>query len=213
MGRQKGKHELHKRHNKRRLIIALIAVLLLTGGTTFWILSLLDTIQGPWSNTLPAIFTLLGVVFSLLQWLLPFSSTSSPTTKSTSISETSHNDSKKPPLQVEGFDLGISSRTGALIIYAKKAKLGESIDLRRNPVLLLAYSTSNIIHRNVNNQMAYAAIFPYLEPSDYVACDTTENYRTKITILPNQVTEIDWRNRKSKMNKMITSSESLEASN
>src|SRR5260370_19441451 len=122
MGRQKGKHELHKRHNKRRLIIALIAVLLLTGGTTFWILSLLDTIQGPWSNTLPAIFTLLGVVFSFLQWLLPFTSASSPMIENTNISEPSHNDSKKSSPQVEGFDLGISSRTGALIIYAKKTK-------------------------------------------------------------------------------------------
>ena len=55
----------------------------------------------------------------------------------------------------------------------------------------LAHSTSSIGQRIVNNHLVYVATFPYLEPSDYIACDVLGYYRTKITVLPNKVTEID----------------------
>ena len=65
----------------------------------------------------------------------------------------------------------------------------------------LVHSTSNIGRRTVNSQTENVAIFPSLEPSDYIARDTLGYYRTKITVLPGQVTEIDWR--RPKMSKAL----------
>jgi len=104
----------------------------------------------------------------------------------------------KPHIQVQDIDLGVNNHTGAIIIYAKKSMRGASLDLLRYHIMPLAHSTSSIGQRTVNNQLVYVAIFPYLEPSDYIAWDVLGFYSTKITVLPNQVTEIDWRGPKMK---------------
>lgn len=183
---------------KKRLICAAIAVLLIVAGATLWIVSNLGTLKGPWSSILPVIFTALGATFALFEWLLPVSIESSVNSENLNPVKFEPEQSRKPHIQIQDIDLGVNNHTGAIIIYAKKSMLTPRIDLLRNPIMPLAHSTSSIVQRSVNNQLVYVATFPYLEPSDYIAGDVWGFYRTKITVLPNQVTEIDWRGPKMK---------------
>src|SRR5579859_1515513 len=60
-----------RRMSDKRWLIAIIALVLIAGGAIFW---LKDT-QGPVYAILPiVIFTVLGIVVSLFQWLFPMSS-------------------------------------------------------------------------------------------------------------------------------------------
>jgi hypothetical protein len=187
------KHQRQGHYSKKRLIFTIIGVLLLVGGATLlWILNLLGIVSGPWSSVLPVVFTVLGVVFTLLQLLLPFFESPKNSVDSNLV-ESGRERSKQPHIQVEGVDLGIDGQTGALIIYAKKSKLGESVDLYRNHVRPLRHSTTNIVTYAVDNQTVFAAIFPYLEPGDYIACEVSGCCRTKITVLPDQISKIEWR--------------------
>src|SRR5579872_6329886 len=63
-----------KRASDKRWLIAIISLVLIAGGAIFW---LRDT-QGSVYAILPiVIFTVLGVLVSLFQWLFPMSSSSS----------------------------------------------------------------------------------------------------------------------------------------
>lgn len=66
-----------KQLQEKRFIIAIIAILFLMSGATLWILNAQGVIQGSWSNILLIIFTVLGVVIGLFQWLFPVASTPS----------------------------------------------------------------------------------------------------------------------------------------
>ena len=68
-----GKRPRHRRIPWKRVMTALIAILLLSAGALLWILNTEHSIQGDWSNVLPILFTVLGVTFALLTWLFPFS--------------------------------------------------------------------------------------------------------------------------------------------
>ena len=57
----------------KRVITAIIAILLLIAGALVWILNAEHLIQGDWSTILPIVFLALGVIFALLTWLFPFS--------------------------------------------------------------------------------------------------------------------------------------------
>lgn len=195
------KRQKQSYYGKKRLICTSIAVLLIGAGATLWIVNNLGTVNGPWSSILPVIFTALGATFALFQWLLPASIESSYGSENLNLVKFESEQPRKPHIQVQDIDLGVNNHTGAIIIYAKKSMRGVSVDLLRNPIMPLAHSTSSIGQRIVNNQLIYVATFPYLEPSDYIACDVLGYYRTKITVLPNQVTEIDWRGPKMKTSK------------
>src|SRR5947209_2358819 len=69
------------RQNRRRLIekriiIATVAIFFLVAAATLWILNSQGVIQGSWSNVLLIIFTFLGVLVGLFQWLFPISNSS-----------------------------------------------------------------------------------------------------------------------------------------
>jgi tetratricopeptide (TPR) repeat protein len=57
----------------KRVITALIAILLLIVGAVVWILNTEHLIQGDWSTILPIVFTVLALIVALLTWLFPFS--------------------------------------------------------------------------------------------------------------------------------------------
>ncbi len=183
---------------KKRFLLIVLMCLLLVGVAVVWILNYLNILKGPWTSILSIIFTVLSLFFSLLQFILPISKEASKADKSWGYSIKSENGelaeiTDRSLIQVRGTDLGISLQTGALIIYTRRDKVGEAIDLRRNPNQPLLHSTSSITRRIVNGKAVYAAIFPYLAPSDYIASEASGKYKTNITVLPNQLTEIDWR--------------------
>ncbi len=57
----------------KRVITAIIAILLLIAGALVWILNTEHIIQGDWSAILPVVFLALAVIVALLTWLFPFS--------------------------------------------------------------------------------------------------------------------------------------------
>ena len=67
----------HKSLTEKRFIIAIVAILFLIGGATLWILNSQGIIQGSWSGILLIIFTVLGIVIGLFQWLFPVTAPSS----------------------------------------------------------------------------------------------------------------------------------------
>ncbi len=61
------RNQLHK----IRWIIVIIVLILISAGTVIWLL----TLQGTWITILPlVIFTTLGIIIALFQWLFPVSS-------------------------------------------------------------------------------------------------------------------------------------------
>jgi tetratricopeptide (TPR) repeat protein len=71
------KTQERKSLQEKRLIIAIVAILFLVGGATLWILNNQGIIQGSWSGILLIIFTVLGIVIGLFQWLFPVTATPS----------------------------------------------------------------------------------------------------------------------------------------
>ena len=63
---------------ERRFLILGVALLFLLGGATLWILNSQGIVRGSWSSSLLIIFTVLGVVVGLFQWLFPISSPAPP---------------------------------------------------------------------------------------------------------------------------------------
>src|SRR5436853_3389603 len=80
---QAAKTKERKLLQEKRLAIAIIAILFLVGGATLWILNSQGIIQGSWSSILLIIFTVLGVVIGLFQWLFPVTATSSQQSSAT----------------------------------------------------------------------------------------------------------------------------------
>ena len=84
---QATKTQERKLLQEKRFIIALVAILFLVGGATLWILNSQGIIQGSWSGILLIIFTVLGIVIGLFQWLFPVTASSSqqPTAPSSTL--------------------------------------------------------------------------------------------------------------------------------
>src|SRR5438045_4349646 len=68
---QATKTKERKSLQEKRLIIVIVAILFLVGGAILWILNSQGIIQGSWSGILLIIFTVLGIVIGLFQWLFP----------------------------------------------------------------------------------------------------------------------------------------------
>src|SRR6266852_8051862 len=69
----KSRRESQKRYQLHRIswIIVIIVLILMATGTVIWLLNL----QGTWITILPlVIFTILGIIIALFQWLFPVSS-------------------------------------------------------------------------------------------------------------------------------------------
>src|SRR5947199_10872792 len=83
MSQQQQEQQIVKRAERRhlqelRVLIVSIAVLFLIGGAILWILSSQGILQGPLSNVLLIIFTVLGVLIGLFQWLFPVGGVAPP---------------------------------------------------------------------------------------------------------------------------------------
>ena len=63
-----------KQLRERRFLILGIALLFLLAGATLWILNSQGIVRGSWSSTLLIVFTVLGIVVGLFQWLFPITS-------------------------------------------------------------------------------------------------------------------------------------------
>src|SRR2546423_13837996 len=108
---------------RSRLFILIFAVLLIVSGTIIALLSIKQNAQSSWATILSLILTALGVILALIQLILPLPSGSAP------VPQTRISNNTKQHIQVEGFDLGIDKKKGALVVYAKEELRGKTVDL------------------------------------------------------------------------------------
>src|SRR5712691_5238338 len=76
--------QTHKKFSWVRGVLILVAVLLILVGTTIGI------IEGSLANNLSLLLNALGVIFTFLQWLLPVSAPSIPSSASSSLPPVEH---------------------------------------------------------------------------------------------------------------------------
>jgi len=195
----------------RRLAFALITFLFLLAAGVIWILNIQGIIKGPWSSILAVVFIILGVAFTLFQWLLPFSPESF---KSSVTSYIKH--SEKPPIlneknpifmppltQTDAVDrenihaeiqsiasaLGVDENKGALVVYTARRLL---IDLYTTSQVPPSISVQTVEKHIVNGLPLWGAFFRSLKPGDYVAYDQEHNHLERVTIAAGKITEVDW---------------------
>ena len=211
MAIQTQEQKQYKSRPYRRLAFALITFLFLLAAGVIWILNIQGIIKGPWSSILAVVFIILGVAFTLFQWLLPFSPESF---KSSVTSYIQH--SEKPPIlneenptsmphltQADAIDrvnirtqmqsiasaLGVDENKGALVVYAAKRLL---IDLYTTSQVPPSISLQTVEKHIVNGHPLWGAFFRSLKPGDYVAYDQDHNHLERVTISAGKITEVDW---------------------
>lgn len=181
-------------HSHTRLVLAGIIFLFLTCGAAIWILNIEDIIQGPWSTIVAAIFTLLGVIFTFFQWLLPLSPMEQGISQ---INQTNISLTHESLVNIT-FEHAVDivpqegDHTGTLIVYTKKELRGESVNLCKGLLLPSFHSASNIVKRTLNGHTMFVAIFSHLEPDAYVIYDSLYKRSARITVFAGQIAEVDW---------------------
>jgi hypothetical protein len=147
------------------------------------------------------ILAVLGVLFAFLQLLSKGSSETSVTSRlEVSTTPVNLNTDKPEPqnysVLVEGIDLGITKRKGAIVVYANKNLRGKTVDLYagfpgfEKDVKL--HSTDNIVERTVSGQPVFTAVFQSLEPGNYTVT-TGIKYYNRLTVYAGKASEVDWR--------------------
>lgn len=101
-GQQKQTQKKRRRFPWMRAIVALVAFLLLSAAAILFILSAGHVITGDWSVVMPIIFTVIGLLIPLGQWLFPISSEApSNPPQSPSLAEpATQNEQTKPPTTI-----------------------------------------------------------------------------------------------------------------
>jgi hypothetical protein len=169
---------MHNKHsNFLNVVLFLVAI-----GAIVWILNVEGQIRGAWSNILGVIFTVLGIIFALLQWHGQMVSAAlGPGT----------NEVAKQEVKLDG-----NQQTGTLVVYTKKQFRGATIYLFRGFDASGAYAdlAANIVERRTNGKTVFIGTFPVVEPGNYKVITKNVQVRAaKTTIYAGQMAEIDWR--------------------
>jgi hypothetical protein len=178
----------YSRGKRKRLALMSIALLLLAGIAVIWIVNATSVL----SSILSIVFTLLGVMLTLLQW--------------PSQSELNSQISAKSPLssgqsqkhfyeEIEGIDLAVNKRKGALLVYTRKDLRGSHVNLSTGfrSHNLKADMASSVIGRKRKGGRVFLAIFSSLDVGNYTIHTDSQEFVTKVSILPGRVEEVDWR--------------------
>ena len=210
----KSQRERQERHHSIfwRLILAIIALLLLSSGAIIWILNIQDIIRGPWSSVLAVLFALLGLIIALFQWLFPFSPNEPnraeilpvniskkafpPQISNKFLPPKLHeppSDSTHPDIESIAVALGVNKDKGAIVVYRTDLLRGISIVVCNNCSDPAKYWSSTADKHTINKQTIYAAFFRSLEPGDYVAYDELYDHMERLTVMPQRIAELDWR--------------------
>ena len=188
-----------KHFSRVRLVILIIAVVLVIASTIAAILT-----QGSWVSNFSLILAALGVVLALFQ-LFPLFSYEKSVAFTTS--------SQEKEIFRKQIEVTLKSGSfGALVIYTKKNFVGRKAFIRMH---VSGTKTSNfdqtsVSKRTINRRPIYVAVFPKLKPGIYnvqlsshwrgLASDyssgpvyhISEKHDTMITVLPEEVAELDW---------------------
>ncbi len=211
MAIQTQEQKQHKSRPYSRLAFALMTFLFLLVAGVIWILNIQGIIKGPWSSILAVVFIILGVAFTLFQWLLPFSPESF---KSSVTSHVKHSEklpilneenpiSMSPLTQTDAIDrenicaevqsvasaLGVDENKGALVVYTARRLL---IDLYTTSQVPPSISVQTVEKHIVNGLPLWGAFFRSLKPGNYVAYDQDHNHLERVIISAGKITEVYW---------------------
>jgi hypothetical protein len=169
---------MHYKHS----IFLIVVLFLVVAGAVIWILNVEGQIHGAWSNILGVIFTVLGIVFAMLQWhgQMIFAAVA-PVTGEVAKQE---------------VNLEENLQTGVLVIYTKKQLRGTTIHLFHGFDSIGPYAdlATNIVERKVNGKAIFIGTFPVLESGNYrILTKSVQNRAARTTVYAGRVTEIDWR--------------------
>jgi hypothetical protein len=187
--------------NPKSLAFLVVAILLIAG---VWILNILGSIPGSWSGIFGAIFTVLGVVLTMIPLLssssgkLPAQNTDAPVIIYSPLNHHGH---------LEGIIHDVNDPRGALIVYVKRYLRGSTINLCSgfSSVDLRVDAASSVVARRIDSHLPFllrwlglgnvifVAEFPTLEPGNYTVYNESREFIAKVTIYAGRVTEIDWR--------------------
>ncbi len=88
--------------------------------------------------------------------------------------------------------MDIGADMGSLIIYTDAARCGDEIEI--SPVRADDKRThTDVAERRVNGRTLYAAVYLPMPAGDYTIWGPNPTQPTRVTILPDVVTEVDWR--------------------
>lgn len=175
------------RWRRCRPIFIGLAVLFLVGVAAIWAANLGSVLAG----MLGIVCTLLGILLAVLQWQ-PRPQFAAQV-RAGEISANEHGQQFYE--QIEGVTLDVNKRKGALIVYTRKDLRGSTINLSfgfhtGSPKVDLAAS---VIGRKRKGSTVYIAVFSSLEPGNYTIHTDSQEFVTKVSVLPGRVVEVDWR--------------------
>ena len=93
------------------------------------------------------------------------------------------------------MSLLVNKEKGALLVCARRSLHGATIHLKCGFHVAdqEARFTANVLEHEEHGHTTFTGVFPLLSPGNYIAYVNPEQLEAKVTILPGQVTEIDWR--------------------
>lgn len=172
---------------KTAVLISIITFIIVVG--SLWLLSIEGVFPALWSSLIGAIFTIIAVIIALLQW------DSQRSIDQTNPLPTLLHQPQRRFIEVEGVDLVINKRRGALIVKVRKNMCGVTLNLSKgfDSMKQEPDFASCVVERRVGGHLAFVAIFPSLEPGNYTIHCSSPTLTTRVTIYANLIVEVDWR--------------------
>jgi hypothetical protein len=164
----------YERHKLRRQIFIILFLLIIIGAVG-WVLSITNVIGNPpWSTIFSALFTVLGVVAAVLQFL-------------------PRPDSSRNRSAIEGIPVRVNKGKSYLVIFGKREQCGETVYLSRGfeNRNVTPIQASVFIGRKKGKRKVYVSTFE-VDPGNYMVYTDSQALMTKVTLIPQRVTEIDW---------------------
>jgi hypothetical protein len=176
------------RRRRFRLALTSLAIVVLMVIAVIWI-------ANP-GSTLASMFgigsALLGILIAVLQWH-PQPRLAAVQAQAGALLAVEH--AQHSYEQIEGVTLDVTKHKGALIVYTKRTLRGSTINLSFgfHNDNLKADLVANVIARKREGSTVYVAVFLSLVQGDYTVHTDSQEFVTKVNILPSRVAEVDWR--------------------
>jgi hypothetical protein len=177
---------------QKRLALLMVLLLLIIGMTLVWMLNAMNVLHGPWSALLNAVFTVLSVVLSLLQWHAQVFPAEFMPEAPLSLRERSKLCHDR---EGAGGSIELKTRKGMIIVYASKKLCGRAIYLTLgfDTKAERIHAAANVVRRREARQVVFTAIFPAVRPGNYTVSAPSHSLRTHVTVVSGHTTEVDWR--------------------
>ncbi len=179
------------RRKQAQFAFVITVVFLVCLGAIIWIFNIENVVKGPWASIMSVIFAALGAVTALLQWHSQSAGEERLVTFTPPVQKFGFQNHS----QVETTSPVASEQKGALLVHARRSLHGMTINLKHgfNAADREAHFAANVVESEEYGHTTFTSVFPLLEPGNYLAYVNSEQLEAKVTVLPGQIAEIDWR--------------------